>query len=90
MGPCLQKPIMKVPLFTQRIFLFYHTEDILFFSRRIFYFSHGVSRNITEISKQDYNSDNFSVAISEKKKIRDHPRPPCEKKKNLRVKKENP
>ena len=64
---------MKVPLFTQRIFLFFHTEDICF--------SHGVSRNITEISKQDYNSDNFSVAI------RDHP---CEKKKNLRVKKEKP
>ena len=68
---------MKVPLFTQRTFLFFHTEDDS-------YFSHGVSRNITEISKQDYNSDNFSVAISdspcEERKtviLRDHP---CEKK----------
>ena len=63
---------MKVPLFTQRTFLFFHTEDI--------YFSHGVSRNITEISKQDYNFDYFSVAISKERKsvtIRDHP---CEKK----------
>ena len=67
MGPCLQKPIMKVPLFTQRMVFYtshggyfvFHTEDI--------YFSHGVSRNITEISKQDYNFDYFSVAISEKK-----------------------
>ena len=75
MGPCLQKPIMKVPLFTQRTFLFYHTEDILFFTRRIFIFHteyHGISRRFLDI---DYNSDNFSVAIREKKKIRDSPRP---------------
>ena len=83
---------MKVPLFTQRTFLFFHTEDILFFTRRmIFIFHteyHGISRRFLNI---DYNSDNFSVTISEKKRksvtVRDHP---CEKKKNLRVKKENP
>ena len=72
---------MKVPLFTQRIFLFFHTEDILFFTRRIFCYSHGVSRNITEFLDIDYNSDNFSVAISKERKsvtIRDHP---CEKEK---------
>lgn len=72
---------MKAPLFTQRTFLFFHTEDILFFTRRIFIFhteDHGISRRFLNI---DYNSDNFSVAI------RDYP---CEKKKNLRVKKENP
>ena len=81
---------MKVPLFTQRIFFILHTEDILFFTRRIFIFHteyHGISRRFLNI---DYNSDNFSVAISKERKsvtIRDHP---CEKKKNLRVKKENP
>ena len=59
-----------------------HTEDI-------FILSHGVSRNITEISKQDYNFDNFSVTISdspceERKSVilRDHP---CEKKKTVTV-----
>ena len=67
MGPCLQKPIMKVPLFTRRMIF-------LYFTRRIFIFHteyHGISRRFLDI---DYNSDNFSVAISEKKKIRDHPR----------------
>ena len=66
---------MKVPLFTQRIFLFFHTEDI--------YFSHGVSRNITEFLDIDYNSDNFSVAISKERKsvtIRDSP---CEERKTV-------
>ena len=82
MGPCLQKPIMKVPLFTQRTFLFYHTEDIYFHTEY-----HGISRRFLN---RDYNFDYFSVTISEKRKsvtIRDSP---CEKKKNLRVKKENP
>ena len=75
---------MKVPLFTQRM-IFYS------FTRRIFIFhteNHGISRRFLDI---DYNSNNFSVTISEKKRksvtVRDHP---CEKKKNLRVKKENP
>ena len=74
---------MKVPLFTQRMVF-------LYFTRRIFIFHteyYGISRRFLDI---DYNSDNFSVAISEKRKsvtIRDHP---CEKKKNLRVKKESP
>ena len=60
---------MKVPLFTQRM-IFYSI------TRRIFYFSHGeyfvihteyhgISRRFLNI---DYNSDNFSVAISEKKR----------------------
>ena len=59
---------MKVPLFTQRMVF-------LYFTRRIFIFhteDHGISRRFLDI---DYNSDNFSVAISEKKKIRDSPRP---------------
>ncbi len=46
----------------------------MFFTRRIFIFHteyHGISRSFLDI---DYNSDNFSVAISEKKKIRDSPR----------------
>ena len=78
MGPCLQKPIMKVPLFTQRMVF-------LYFTRRIFIFhteDHGISRRFLDI---DYNSDNFSVAISdspcEERKtviLRDHP---CEKRK---------
>ena len=45
-----------------------HTEDdFLYFTRRIFIFHteyHGISRRFLNI---DYNSDNFSVAISEKK-----------------------
>lgn len=68
MGPCLQKPIMKVPLFTQRTFLFYHTEYILFFTRRIFIFHteyHGISRRFLN---RDYNFDYFSVAISKERK----------------------
>ena len=82
---------MKVPLFTQRM-IFYSI------TRRIFYFSHGeyfvihteyhgISRRFLD---RDYNFDYFSVAISKERKsvtVRDHP---CEKKKNLRVKKENP
>ena len=51
---------MKVLLFTQRMIFYtshggyfvFHTED------------HGISRRFLNI---DYNSDNFSVAISEKK-----------------------
>ena len=65
---------MKVPLFTQRIFLFFHTEDIYFSHGEYFIIHteyHGISRRFLNI---DYNPDNFSVAIREKKKIRDHPR----------------
>ena len=66
---------MKVPLFTRRMIFYtshggyfvFHTEN------------HGISRRFLDI---DYNSDNFSVAISKKKRksvtIRDSP---CEKKK---------
>ena len=75
---------MKVPLFTQRM-IFYSI------TRRIFYFSHGeyfvihteyhgISRSFLDI---DYNSDNFSVAISKKRKsvtIRDSP---CEERKTV-------
>ena len=51
---------MKVPLFTRRMIFYtshggyfvFHTEN------------HGISRRFLDI---DYNSDNFSVAISKKK-----------------------
>ena len=75
---------MKVPLFTRRMIFYtshggyfvFHTEN------------HGISRRFLDI---DYNSDNFSVTIREKKKIRDSPRlsvckekeSPCEERKSV-------
>ena len=80
---------MKVPLFTRRMIFYtshggyfvFHTEN------------HGISRRFLDI---DYNSDNFSVAISKERKsviLRDSPREerktvtvrdsPCEKKISL-------
>ena len=67
---------MKVPLFTQRIF--FYTSHGGYFVFHTEY--HGISRRFLNI---DYNSDNFSVAISKERKsvtIRDSP---CEERKSV-------
>ena len=66
---------MKVPLFTQRMIFYSFTRRMILIFHTEY---HGISRRFLDI---DYNSDNFSVAISKERKsvtMREHT---CEKKK---------